>query len=200
MLSSDASCVSAPGQKAAISWAASFLGPTAVAARRLSGYGSVYMPSAAPMTFEEAQSLVRRDLALDDALARVRELDFTMLRMKLRKESGWTSEMCDEVEGLYRNFLALNLRYPGRKICPTGPIDEFWHAHILDTRAYAADCERLFGAVLHHYPYFGLRGPADEAALNAAFADTVDLFIRHFGVDPAGGDSRPRSCRPQNCP
>jgi hypothetical protein len=158
------------------------------------------MTAAAPMTFEQAQSLAVRDPSLDEAMRRVAHLNFSMLRMKLRKESGWTAETCDEVEGLYRQFLALNVRYPGRKICPTGPIDEFWHAHILDTKAYAADCQALFGEILHHYPYFGLRGPADEADLEASFADSIDLFIRHFGVDPTAGDSRPRSCRPQNCP
>ncbi len=158
------------------------------------------LASPAPMTFAEAQRLVRRDAALDDALAKVATIDFSMLRAKLMAEKGWTEEATDEVEELYRRFLALNVRYPGRKICPTGPMDEFWDAHILDTRAYAADCDALFGEFLHHFPYFGLRGPADAAALNAAFEDSIELFISHFGIDPTAGDSSPRSCRPQRCP
>ncbi len=151
------------------------------------------------LTYEQAQELVRRDEPLERAIAAVASLDFAMVRMKLATE-GWTTETCDEVEDLYRKFLALNVRYPDRKLCPSGPVDAFWHAHILDTRAYAVDCERLFGGPLHHYPYFGLRGPTDLAALNEAFADTIDLFIRHFGVDPTAGDGRARSCRPQRCP
>lgn len=153
-----------------------------------------------PLTFAEAQRLVLMDPAMDAAMAKVHALDFTMLRSKLIAEKGWTAETADEIEDLYRRFLALNVRYPGRKICPTGPIDEFWHAHILDTRAYAADCDRLFGEFLHHFPYFGLRGPEDAANLERAFADSVELFIRHFGIDPTAGDSNPRSCRPQRCP
>jgi hypothetical protein len=153
-----------------------------------------------PMTFEESQRLVRIDDELAEALRRVKELDFTMLRSKLAEENGWTAEMCDEVEDLYRKFLALNMRYPDRKICPSGPIDEFWHAHILDTRAYASDCERLFGQMLHHFPYFGMRGPEDRADLEQAFSQSIDLFIIHFGIDPTAGDSRARSCRPQRCP
>ncbi|HZH97360.1 MAG TPA: hypothetical protein VEX38_00185 [Fimbriimonadaceae bacterium] len=153
-----------------------------------------------PMTFEESQQLVRIDDELAEALRRVQELDFTMLKRKLVEENGWTIEVCDEVEGLYRKFLALNMRYPDRKICPSAPLDEFWHAHILDTRAYASDCERLFGQMLHHYPYFGMRGPEDHAALEQAFSESVDLFIVHFGIDPTAGDSRARSCRPQRCP
>lgn len=153
-----------------------------------------------PMTFEDSQRLVRIDDALADAIRRVDELDFKMLKRKLVEEKGWTAEMCDEVEDLYRKFLALNVRYPDRKICPTGSIDEFWHAHILDTRAYAADCQHLFGQMLHHFPYFGMRGPDDRADLEQAFSASVDLFIIHYGIDPTGGDSQARSCAPQRCP
>jgi hypothetical protein len=152
------------------------------------------------VTFEGAQALVTRDAQLDAAMQRVATIDFSMLRMKLVHEQGWTEDACEQAEDLYRKFLALSLRYPDRKLCPNGPTDEFWHAHILDTRKYADDCEALFGGLLHHYPYFGLRGPDDRADLERAFAGTVDLFIRHFGVDPTAGDSHARSCRPQRCP
>jgi hypothetical protein len=152
------------------------------------------------MLFAEAQSLVVRDAELEAAVALVSSLDFSALRTHLVRETGRTEETVLEAEDLYRKFLALNVRYPGRKVCPTGPVDEFWHAHILDTMAYAADCHVLFGGLLHHFPYFGTRGDADAADLAAAFDDSVDLFIRHFGVDPTAGDSHARSCRPQRCP
>lgn len=157
-------------------------------------------PTTAALTLAEAQALVRTDAALDAALQKVDALDFTLLKHRLVVDDQMSTEMCDEAEGLYRRFLALNLRYPDRKICPTGPIDAFWHAHILDTEAYARDCMALFGHFLHHFPYFGLRGPGDCADLERTFADSVDLFIRHFGIDPTAGDTRARGCRPQNCP
>jgi len=156
--------------------------------------------STQPMTFEQSQMFVRVDAPLARALAQVSELNFSMLKRKLMEEKSWTAEYCDEVEGLYRKFLALNIRYPDRKICPTGPIDEFWHAHILDTRAYAEDCERLFGQFLHHFPYFGMRGAEDRQALESAFAESLELFILHFGMDPTAGDTGARSCKPQRCP
>lgn len=157
--------------------------------------------AAAPiLSSVEALRLVRRDDELGRAVDIVAQLDFTMLKRKLMEDKGWTAELCSEAEDLYRKFLALNIRYPDRKICPSGPIDEFWHAHILDTRAYAADCEHLFGQMLHHFPYFGMRGPEDQADLEAAFADSIDLFILHFGVDPTAGDHEARSCKPQRCP
>lgn len=151
-------------------------------------------------TFEEAHSLIKKDAGIDSALELVAGIDFSMQCRKLMEEHGWSAEACSDVEHLYRRFLALNIRYPDRKLCPNGPVDEFWHAHILDTRQYAADCEVLFGQMLHHYPYFGMRGPDDQTDLERAFADTVDLFIRHFGIDPTAGDGHARACSPQRCP
>ena len=152
------------------------------------------------VSYEEAQGLVGRDEELERAVEKVSKVEFGMLKKKLVEEKGWTMELCEEAEDLYRKFLALNIRYPDQKICPTGPIDEFWHAHILDTHAYQADCQFLFGSFLHHFPYFGMRGPDDRLNLERSFSSSVDLFIRHFGVDPTAGDSQARSCRPQRCP
>jgi hypothetical protein len=156
--------------------------------------------SAQALGWEDCRHLVETDPALEHASAQVATLDFTMLRRKLEEEHGWTVEHLDEVEELYRKFLALNMIYPDRKICPTGPIDDFWHAHILDTRAYAADCDKLFGRFLHHFPYFGMRGPEDRQALESAFNASRELFVVHFGVDPCSGDTQARGCSPQRCP
>jgi hypothetical protein len=155
---------------------------------------------AGPVSYEAAQAMIASDAALRGALDRINQLDFTMLKQKLIEEHGWTSEFCEEVESLYRKFLALNAHYPDQKICPTGPIDTFWHAHILDTRAYSRDCELVFGEYLHHFPYFGMRGPDDQAALANAFSESVEKFIIHFGIDPTGGDTLARKCSSQRCP
>jgi hypothetical protein len=120
-------------------------------------------------------------------------LDFTLIKRKLRdpeEGEGWSAEACEAVEADYRRFLALKRAYPDRDLVPTRAIDAFWHRHILDTAQYAADCERVFGWFLHHYPYFGTRGDADRAALIAAFADTTVLWERHFGM-PYGGEGGP---------
>lgn len=151
------------------------------------------------LTFEESQALVAQDEQLVEALRKVDSVVFPdMFRQKLMTEQGWTSEQYEEAVDLYRKFLALNIRFPEKKICPTGPVDALWHAHIVDTRAYAGDCYALFGGMLHHYPYFGMCG--DREDLETSFTDSIDLFIRHFGVDPTAGDSMARSCRPQRCP
>lgn len=149
---------------------------------------------------EQSQRALSQDSELTVALQTVAQLDFSMLKRKLVEEKSWTAEYCDEIEDLYRKFLALNMRYPEQKICPTGPIDEFWHAHILDTQAYQADCNTLFGEFFHHFPYFGMRGQQDKQDLQNAFDASVVLFISHFGIDPTAGDVSARSCRPQRCP
>jgi hypothetical protein len=152
------------------------------------------------MPMSTAINLVEQDEALWSALEKVAALDFTMLKTKIRRDEKMTVEEVDEIEDLYRKFLALNMRYPDRKICPTGPIDIIWHYHILDTRAYECDCLALFGRLLHHFPYFGMRSEQDKQDLENTFAASVELFIRHFGIDPTRGDTMARSCSSQNCP
>ena len=71
----------------------------------------------------------------------------------------------------YRRFLKLLRRYSEtNRIVPSLDVDEVssavssshnaaicvlaqvWHAHILYTEQYVADCERVFGHYLHHSP------------------------------------------------
>ena len=129
------------------------------------------------------------------ALEKAASLDFGMLRRKLAEKMNRSAGYLNEVEGLYRRFLALKMIYRNRMICPTEPIGEFWHAHILDTRAYERDCRFLFGEYLHHFPYLGMRGPDDMADYEKAFAESGALFIEHFGMDPYGAKARTRGSR-----
>jgi hypothetical protein len=132
-----------------------------------------------------------------------------MVRLKLqdaKEGKGWTIAKCDLAEREYRRFLTLNLLYPDEAIVPCGLVDEIWHAHILDTQAYADDCARVFGYFVHHYPYFGMRGEEDAEALWSAYDQTLTLYEHHFGA-PTAGVWRPSdamscgrtACKPQKC-
>lgn len=113
----------------------------------------------------------------------INSLDFTMLKSKLMNKEegkGWTAKMCNAVEILYKNFLCLILKYPTKDIVPTKQIDDFWHAHILDTRRYHSDCKKIFGQYIHHYPYFGLRGEDDAKDLQNSFSETKMLWKKEF--------------------
>jgi hypothetical protein len=81
-----------------------------------------------------------------------------------------------------------------------------WHRHILDTRAYAEDCERIFGGFMHHFPYFGMRGDADAEALADAYDETLRCYREAYGEPPAdtwiSTDASRRcrtQCRPMRC-
>ena len=135
-------------------------------------------------TTSEAHSDAPPAMSIEQAMARVAELDFTMLKRKLALQKGWSDEFIAEAEQFYRQFLALKLVYPKRTISPTVTIDEFWHAHILDTHAYMADCKALFGHYLHHYPYSGMKDMFELMLSQVVHAEMRELFLQHFGVDP----------------
>ncbi len=125
-----------------------------------------------------------RESARAQALARVASLDFSMLKRKLEVVGGWSAKALAEGEHLYRRFLALKIMYPEKVLSPTPLIDEFWHAHILDTEAYTADCRRLFGRYVHHYPYVGLIDDVLALAIGEAVKEeTRKLFQKHFYID-----------------
>jgi len=136
-------------------------------------------------------------------------LDLTGVRMKLADPEGGkvlTPAQLDTAEREYRRFLALHLAFPDAAIVPCKLVDEIWHQHILDTRAYHEDCERIFGAYLHHYPYFGMRGADDAHALHAAYEETIAKYRDAFGEPPentwiaADASSCKRTaCKPQKC-
>jgi hypothetical protein len=92
---------------------------------------------------------------------------------------GWSSERAEEAELKYRRFLFMTVTRP-EAIVPTADIDDVWHAHILDTRAYARDCDSTFGFFLHHFPYFGMRGSDDAVALSQSFRRTALLYENLF--------------------
>ncbi|WP_443030636.1 glycine-rich domain-containing protein [Sphingomonas sp. RT2P30] len=122
------------------------------------------------------------------AVERVASRDFSNIKRKINLDQGFVCPDCnietEYVERRYRQFLALQCAYPEIKIVPTTLIDSFWHAHILDTRAYQKDCDYIFGEFLHHYPYFGLNGEDDRLNLEKSFETTCGIWLAHF-------DSRP---------
>ncbi|MBU0860186.1 MAG: hypothetical protein KJ667_09615 [Alphaproteobacteria bacterium] len=128
------------------------------------------------------------------ARIKIRHLDLEPIKFKLVKESGWTLAQADRVGALYKGFLLLHALYPHDTHVPTHEIDDMWHAHILDTAKYMADCHEIFGAYLHHFPYLGLRGDDDAAFADESFAATRARFIEVCGLDPLLDDVRAADC------
>lgn len=116
------------------------------------------------------------------------KIDLANVRRKLMEPApegkGWTEEQALGAEKWYRRFLHIIIAHPDGQHVPNYTIDTFWHQHILDTRAYAKDCNDVFGHFLHHYPYFGLNGDAKER--DDCFVQTNELYMKEFGEDCTG--------------
>lgn len=134
--------------------------------------------------------------------SRVDRLDLSMIKFKLQdveEGPGWSSDYCERVEVEYRRYLTLSASHPSMAVVPSKIVDTFWHYHILDTQAYAVDCEQVFGLFLHHYPYFGMRGPDDAAALGDAYDETLRLYETRYGPPPPDLWMRSGAARCPNC-
>lgn len=111
-------------------------------------------------------------------------IDLSMVKMKMKDAAegvGWSVQQCESAEVEYKRFLHLNLIHPKASIVPNKIMDTMWHYHILDTRAYHKDSEKVFGGYFHHYPYFGMRGENDKKNLMNAFEQTKMLYEMAFG-------------------
>lgn len=132
-------------------------------------------------------------LTLDEIHAYIKAIDFSLIVNKLVCYGGWLKSDADKTCELYRNFLFLSRKYQDESLPPSEDIDEFWHAHILDTEKYHQDCAVIFGSYRHHYPYFGIDANTTHTDLENAFTRTQALHLAEFG-EPivATRASRPR--------
>ncbi|MDE8653324.1 glycine-rich domain-containing protein [Novosphingobium album (ex Liu et al. 2023)] len=129
-----------------------------------------------------------------DAVRVIAGLNLTAVKYKLMVKKGWSISKLERVELLYKRFLTLTYLYPSRTLVPNEDIDEFWHAHILDTRRYASDMQHCLGYFLHHFPYFGLRGQDDKEEMSRTFQETVQLYEAEFGFgEPSYNSSASQS-------
>ncbi len=152
-----------------------------------------------PISVERVAYLIQKGIDRD-----IDEIDLEMVKMKLGepKESiGWNDVQCESAELEYKRYLMLCRKFPHPHyaIVPNKVIDTMWHYHILDTRAYCHDSDKLFGGYFHHFPYFGLRGKEDEKQLEKSFEETKLLYEKTFGEslirDGDGGGSCWHDCQ-----
>ena len=139
-----------------------------------------------PLTAVRVSQLIH-DKGIDPAISAI---DLEMVKTKLMEPEeglGWTREQCDANEVEYKRYLHL-CKLHGKGMVPTKAIDQFWHYHILDTRAYHEDCQLVFGRYLHHFPYLGMRGEEDKRQLEAGFNRTASLYKKEFGEEMAAPD------------
>jgi hypothetical protein len=126
------------------------------------------------------------------AISKIKEIDFSLIRFKLAHHSDnldWSEDKIDAAQDEYVQFLALSYAYPEEVLVPSEPADQFWHVHILDTRAYEHDCDLIFGFTLHHFPYLGIRDEDDAEQFKIYCARTAELHQRHFATPMSASTS-----------
>ena len=101
---------------------------------------------------------------------------------QLARDNGWSVDHACRVVVEYRRFLYLAVT-AGHLVCPSEAIDQAWHQHLLDTRAYWEEfCPRVLGQPLHHAPSKGREG--EEPLLREGYRRTLASYRVAFGEAP----------------
>lgn len=133
----------------------------------------------------------------------VKNIDLSKVIRKLmlgKEQDGesWSFEKIEVAEREYKRFFMLVYMHPNEIIVPNKLMDEMWHKHILDTRAYRQDCLNVFGTFIDHYPYYGINGEDDHQNLERDFEKTKVLYFKAFGEE-MDRDSVARRCQGHAC-
>ncbi|CAH2904092.1 MAG: hypothetical protein PCALPYG88_7177 [uncultured Paraburkholderia sp.] len=145
------------------------------------------------MKFEQAN--------FDQAIAITNAWSFDLAVKKLleTKNGEWDMNRAEAAVKNYKRYMAVTKALGGVQLVPNGDIDEIWHMHILDTRAYAKDCDGLFGEYLHHFPYFGMLGEENRHQWLDVQSESASLWQKLFGESLYTGVLEAQKC-PQVCP
>lgn len=93
------------------------------------------------------------------------QFDLSPVRMRVAREHAHlTTEQLQDMETRYLKFLMQCKAEPNVRHEPERDVDLYWHAHILHTKQYIADCNRYFGYILHHEPKANGEGCDDGCA------------------------------------
>jgi hypothetical protein len=96
---------------------------------------------------------------------------------------GWDREECSGVHREYERFMTLKAKladFDARQLSPPLAVDQMWHQHILDTRAYEPDCKAFCDRLIHHDP----RGGVGLAERRGRALTTLVEYRRAFGHLP----------------
>jgi hypothetical protein len=118
--------------------------------------------------------------AARDRVAKLANWELSSVSRRAQRECGWTGPERRSAELAYRRFLALIAVDRDEAFgMVDGPVDAFWHAHILDTMDYERMCREVFGTMVHHCP----RDVGDKGDDGSAYRDkTLPALRRLFGV------------------
>lgn len=141
------------------------------------------------------------EIMFKEALAKTQKWNFELAIQKLVEANSeqWNFVRAEKAVLDYQRYMAVTKALGGVQLVPNGDIDEIWHMHVLDTRAYMQDCDALFGEYLHHYPYFGMLGEENQQQWFDVQAQSEQFWQRLFNEPLYRNDSVAQKC-PQACP
>lgn len=118
-----------------------------------------------------------------EVIVAIQGLDLESVKLRVMDPElgeGWTKEYADGIEVAYKNYLVMLTKYPDdiEDILISKDVDEFWHAHILHTKKYADDCQKIFGNFLHHDPQPRERSSAEIQRRSVLIEKTHHLYLQ----------------------
>lgn len=128
------------------------------------------------LVVDRSNSASAKPLAASRDVGIVEGRDFAKVRDRVKRRLNWTESFAKAVEAEYRKFLVLTLINPETPYGMAGPVDEFWHDHILDTKNYWDMCDAL-GRMIHHVP-----GEPDEHSPDNYQRNTLPHLNLYFGI------------------
>ncbi len=117
-------------------------------------------------------------MKLETCLAYIQNLDLNYLALRLIHKENWDEGEAREAVRKYKNFLKLRVMNKELIGVPTYEIDEVWHAHILHTKQYMEDCQKIFGSYMHHTPASPTGEDSEE--MNKHYQNTAQLYENTF--------------------
>lgn len=119
-------------------------------------------------------------MLFDDSVAYLLNLDLSRFVLKSSKPImeggyGWNVETAHLAESRYKKWLYLVIKYGSGSVEIDALQDLFWHLHILDTKHYRVDCQKMFGYYLHHNPF-----PSTSVQRCKI---TLDMWCKNFSQD-----------------
>lgn len=118
---------------------------------------------------------------LEKVPSSIASLDLDRVALRLKSTTQWSDSEIERAIERYRGFLGVALG--GGTVVPTEDIDEVWHVHILDTRSYVRDCDRVFGYYFHHTPQLSEQDDPEHAD---DFVATADRWFMRYGERYSG--------------
>ncbi|PWU08912.1 MAG: hypothetical protein C5B51_06990 [Terriglobia bacterium] len=115
-----------------------------------------------------------------EVLEAVQELNLEPVITQLTNRKEWDPGRAAAAVRRYRGFLYLKAADVVETLVPTSEVDEIWHQHILNTKQYASDCQRLLGEFLHHSPTSGV-DPNESLRLQDPYFHTWVAYESLFG-------------------